>query len=111
MLANERVGAVSSGARRGSGRITAASAGSGLDSFNFFVANSQTGFGRFIAVYLTTQGWTQTQIGLALSVGTRSAMASQVPAGAFFFQAEDGIRVPLVTGVQTCALPILFGRS
>src|SRR5271170_5093621 len=24
----------------------------------------------------------------------------------FFFQAEDGIRDPLVTGVQTCALPI-----
>src|SRR5207247_5139923 len=31
----------------------------------------------------------------------------------FFFQAEDGIRAPLVTGVQTCALPIcsrLVGR-
>src|SRR5690606_40520018 len=27
----------------------------------------------------------------------------------FFFQAEDGIRVFHVTGVQTCALPILFG--
>src|SRR5207244_2209199 len=26
----------------------------------------------------------------------------------FFFQAEDGIRADLVTGVQTCALPILF---
>src|SRR5207244_5986979 len=26
--------------------------------------------------------------------------------GAFFFQAEDGIRYDLVTGVQTCALPI-----
>src|SRR5699024_11557232 len=25
----------------------------------------------------------------------------------FFFQAEDGIRVRNVTGVQTCALPIL----
>src|SRR5207244_9965958 len=25
----------------------------------------------------------------------------------FFFQAEDGIRGDLVTGVQTCALPIL----
>src|SRR5687767_15569521 len=24
----------------------------------------------------------------------------------FFFQAEDGIRAKLVTGVQTCALPI-----
>src|SRR6266536_4712158 len=31
----------------------------------------------------------------------------------FFFQAEDGIRDPLVTGVQTCALPIWLsaGRS
>src|SRR5574339_709098 len=27
---------------------------------------------------------------------------------ALFFQAEDGIRVRLVTGVQTCALPILY---
>src|SRR5207247_4771744 len=26
----------------------------------------------------------------------------------FFFQAEDGIRDPLVTGVQTCALPISY---
>src|SRR5258708_6199655 len=26
--------------------------------------------------------------------------------GLFFFQAEDGIRDDLVTGVQTCALPI-----
>src|SRR2546425_10485260 len=26
----------------------------------------------------------------------------------FFFQAEDGIRDKLVTGVQTCALPISF---
>src|SRR5207244_9924390 len=27
----------------------------------------------------------------------------------FFFQAEDGIRADLVTGVQTCALPISIG--
>src|SRR5438105_15354702 len=29
----------------------------------------------------------------------------------FFFQAEDGIRAPLVTGVQTCALPIWDARD
>src|SRR2546423_3380885 len=29
----------------------------------------------------------------------------------FFFQAEDGIRDKLVTGVQTCALPISMPRS
>src|SRR2546423_7543946 len=34
----------------------------------------------------------------------RAAQACQC---AFFFQAEDGIRDKLVTGVQTCALPIL----
>src|SRR5258708_33607396 len=30
-------------------------------------------------------------------------------AGLFFFQADDGIRDDLVTGVQTCALPISLG--
>src|SRR2546428_829375 len=30
----------------------------------------------------------------------------EVPACVFFFQAEDGIRDLIVTGVQTCALPI-----
>src|SRR5206468_2508902 len=29
----------------------------------------------------------------------------------FFFQAEDGIRDLIVTGVQTCALPICFERE
>src|SRR5699024_11717998 len=29
----------------------------------------------------------------------------------FFFQAEDGIRDRNVTGVQTCALPIVFGTD
>jgi len=59
-----------------------ARASRGLDWFNLFVANIQTGFGPFIAVYLSSQSWTQTSIGLALSIGTISSMASQVPAGA-----------------------------
>src|SRR2546428_1229112 len=29
----------------------------------------------------------------------------------FFFQAEDGIRDLIVTGVQTCALPIFSAKS
>ncbi len=55
----------------------------GLDWLNFFVANLQTAFGPFIAVYLTSEHWTQGQIGLVLTVGSITAMASQVPAGAF----------------------------
>jgi MFS family permease len=42
----------------------------------------QTGFGPFIASYLAANKWTQGEIGLMLSVGTISAMASQLPAGA-----------------------------
>lgn len=53
-----------------------------LDWLNFFVANLQTGFGPFIAVYLTTQKWTQGEIGVALSVGSAVSMLAQVPAGA-----------------------------
>ncbi len=54
----------------------------GLDWLNFFVANVQTGFGPFIAIYLTTQKWTDLAIGSVLSLGTITAMASQLPAGA-----------------------------
>jgi MFS family permease len=54
----------------------------GLDWLNFFVADVQTGFGPFVAVYLAAQEWTEFEIGLALSVGAFTAMVSQVPAGA-----------------------------
>ncbi|MGU7781901.1 MFS transporter [Burkholderia sp. PU8-34] len=53
-----------------------------LDWLNFFVANVQTGFGPFIASYLASHKWTQGQIGMVLSIGTISAMVSQVPGGA-----------------------------
>jgi MFS family permease len=52
-----------------------------LDLLNFFMADVQTGFGPFVAVYLTTQKWTEVEIGLALSVGTITSVISQVPAG------------------------------
>src|SRR2546425_5168952 len=38
--------------------------------------------------------------------GIRDKLVTGVQTCAFFFQAEDGIRDKLVTGVQTCALPI-----
>src|SRR5688500_19885644 len=39
---------------------------------------------------------------------TTSATSSLCISSIFFFQAEDGIRDYKVTGVQTCALPILM---
>jgi predicted MFS family arabinose efflux permease len=54
----------------------------GLDWFIFFLADVQTGFGPFIAVYLTTQKWTQAQIGLVLSIGGIVGLIGQIPGGA-----------------------------
>lgn len=54
----------------------------GLDWFIFFLADVQTGFGPFIAVYLTTQKWTQIEIGLMLSVGSIVGLLGQMPGGA-----------------------------
>ena len=53
----------------------------GLDWFTFFVADIQTGFGPFLAVYLTTQKWTQVDIGLVLAVGSFASLLGQVPGG------------------------------
>src|SRR5947209_4334504 len=54
----------------------------GLDWFIFFLADVQTGFGPFIAVYLTTQKWTQGEIGLVLSIGGVIGLIGQMPGGA-----------------------------
>ena len=54
----------------------------GLDWFIFFLADVQTGFGPFIAVYLTTQKWTQVEIGFVLSIGGVVALLGQMPGGA-----------------------------
>lgn len=54
----------------------------GLDWLSFFVADVQTGFGPFVAVYLATVGWRPGEIGLILSFGGIAAILSQMPGGA-----------------------------
>jgi len=54
----------------------------GLDWFAFFVADIQTGWGPFVATYLTSVAWTQLDIGLILTIGTITGLALQIPAGA-----------------------------
>jgi MFS family permease len=53
----------------------------GLDWFIFFLADVQTGFGPFVAVYLTTQKWTQVEIGFVLSIGGVVGLIGQMPGG------------------------------
>jgi MFS family permease len=54
----------------------------GLDWFAFFMADIQTGWGPFVAAYLTSVAWSQGDIGLILTIGTLAALLLQIPAGA-----------------------------
>ena len=75
----------------------------GLDWFVFFVADVQTGFGPFVAVYLTAQKWTQVDIGLVLTVGSLVALVGQMPGGALVDAARSE---RLVAGLAIAAIAI-----
>jgi MFS family permease len=53
----------------------------GLDWFNFFLSGVLTGFGPFVALYLTGRSWTQVEIGFVLTASGLSGLAIQVPSG------------------------------
>jgi predicted MFS family arabinose efflux permease len=78
----------------------------GLDWFIFFLADVQTGFGPFIAVYLTTQKWTQVQIGLVLSIGGIVGLIGQMPGGAIvdYARSERLVASLAVATIGTAAL-------
>ena len=50
----------------------------GLDAFAFFLADIQTGWGPFVAAYLTSVGWLQFDIGLILTIGTMAGFVLQI---------------------------------
>ena len=78
----------------------------GLDWFIFFLADVQTGFGPFVAVYLTTQKWTQVEIGSVLSIGGIVALIGQMPGGAIIDAAKSERLVAglAVATIGCCAL-------
>ncbi|HEX3936025.1 MAG TPA: MFS transporter [Xanthobacteraceae bacterium] len=54
----------------------------GLDWMNFFLADVQTGFGTFVAFYLAHLGWSEHDVGYALTLGGLAGVVSQIPGGA-----------------------------
>ena len=54
----------------------------GLDWLNFFIADVETAFGPFVAVYLASMGWRPDDIGLVIAIGGIASVASQAPGGA-----------------------------
>ncbi len=79
-----------------------------LDSLNFFVADAQTGFGPYIAGYLTGEGWSSTDIGNALGLGTLAALFSLLPAGALVDRLHDKRRGAAIAWIALAAGAVIF---
>jgi len=80
----------------------------GLDWFIFFVADVQTGFGPFVSVYLTTQRWTQVDIGLVQSAAGFVALIGQMPGGALVDAARSERFVAGVSIVAICVSALSY---
>jgi MFS family permease len=79
-----------------------------LDWFVFFLADVQTGFGAFVSVYLTTEKWTQTDIGLVLTVGAVVGLVGQIPGGAIVDAARSArwVAAAAITAVGISAFAL-----
>src|SRR5271156_3058875 len=77
----------------------------GLDWSVFFVADIQTGFGALVAVFLTTQKWTQVDIGLVLTVSGLVGLVGQLPLGALVDAARSvrAVAVLALVAISVCA--------
>ncbi len=80
----------------------------GLDWFVFFLADAQMGFGPLVAVHLTANKWTQSDIGFVLTVGGLVALLGQMPGGALVdaVRSERVLAAIAVVGISASAFMI-----
>ena len=81
----------------------------GMDWLNMLVSGMGAAYGAFIPVYLTTHAWTQTSIGLVLTVSTVVSMLCQVPAGVFVDMIGPHRRAVLYWAILAMGIvPVVF---
>ncbi|HEX3991241.1 MAG TPA: MFS transporter, partial [Acetobacteraceae bacterium] len=84
-----------------------------VHALNFFVAAMQTGFGPFMSVWLVSQGWSLTDVGVALSIGTVAGLVGQLPGGGLVdrMQRKRPIAAIAIAVVAVSALMIALTPS
>jgi MFS family permease len=85
----------------------------GLDWTNFFIADVQTGFGTYVAFYLAQHGWSQSDVGWALTIGSLAGVLSQIPGGALADATtwKRGLIVMGIVAIGAAALILAFSSS
>ncbi|MSP00949.1 MAG: MFS transporter [Acetobacteraceae bacterium] len=81
----------------------------GMDGLNLLLAGMGSAYGAFVPVYLTSQAWTQTHIGVVLTISTVVGILSAVPAGLIVDAFGPWRRTILNCGiVATGIVPLVF---
>ena len=85
----------------------------GLDWMNFFVADVQTGFGTFVAFYLALRGWSVSDVGFMLTIGSLASVLSQIPGGALAdaMRWKRGLIAAGIAMIGVAALILAFTAS
>lgn len=81
----------------------------GMDWLNLLLAASGSAYGAFVPVFLTRHAWTQTHIGVVLTIGTIASVIAAVPGG-LLVDAAGSRRCRLLTGavIVTGLVPLIM---
>jgi predicted MFS family arabinose efflux permease len=81
-----------------------------LNALNFFMADVRDGLGPFLGVYLQSQSWSPSQIGLVMTIGALVGMAATAPLGALVdrIRAKRAMIVVAAVAIVLASMIILF---
>lgn len=81
-----------------------------LNALNFFMADVRDGLGPFLGVYLQSENWSPSQIGLVMTIGALVGTAATAPLGALVdrIRAKRSMIVVAAMAVVLASMVILF---
>ena len=81
-----------------------------LNALNFFMADVRDGLGPFLGVYLQSENWSPSQIGLVMTIGALVGMAATAPLGALVdrIRAKRSMIAVSAVAVVLASMVILF---
>jgi MFS family permease len=82
-----------------------------VHALNFFVAAIETGFGPFVSVWLVGRGWSLTEVGIALSIGTVAGLVGQLPGGALVDMVHRKRPITAVAIAVVAATALMIGLT
>ena len=71
-----------------------------FDLLNLFLSAIGSTYAAIVPAYLTTQHWSQTQIGLVLTIATVSGLLTQIPAALLADRIRDNWRLAMTAALQ-----------